>query len=595
MTKKTYVKQFNNNYGRIPPQAIDIEKAILGAILIEGSSFIRISHYFKNEGIFYKDVHNKIIKAIKDIHEINGAIDVLTVGDKLKINGDFDEIGGTPYIVELTANIASAAHLDFHCALFTDKYLLREIIRIGTEMADKAYEEQDPKMIAEWTENELLEKFDLDIEGKATFKDALSSTLLDISNKSKGIISSFIKTGDPEIDSKISFREKQICLIAGSEGSGKTKYMTYIAKKILDNNKNIRILWVSMEDTKEQIIRSFISINAKLTTKQLQSINYELSEDQLKIIHKIANDFNDYKIDFIDRVSSIRTIMRRGKMIHDKYKEDSLIIIIDNLGLITTDSFYKGIEKDDYLAAKLKELCDDTNASLFLLHHITKENSKRFNINEGYRPRKEYIKGSTRILDYVQQALLVNLPRKHKDLVMQEKEKAKVFDIKPRTGRFDETRFLMEFWTINPKGDKNTKTITDLKKVTWDELRYVCITDKQNDGSNITVSFIIKKYLEYSAFIDDKNRDRETQFHTEKLSIYTFINTKKYNEDFSPQNNSRSYYLYGNNMELSKNINSLFIVESVKNRDGSDIEDQSIIRYDANLDYNIFKPLKNQN
>jgi len=130
-----------------------------------------------------------------------------------------------------------------------------------------------------------------------------------------------------------------------------------------------------------------------------------------------------------------------------------IIIVIDNLGLISTDTFYKGTEKDDYLAGKLKELSELTDSSIFLIHHITKENSRAFNLKEGYRPRKEYIKGSSRILDYVQQAMMINLPRKYKDLASEEKDKAIMFATKERSGSFDKTRFLMEFWTINPQGD----------------------------------------------------------------------------------------------------------------------------------------------
>ena len=332
-------------------------------------------------------------------------------------------------------------------------------------------------------------------------------------------------------------------------------------------------------------------MDVKLTTKQLQSINYTLSPEQLDNINKISEEFSDYKIEFIDRVCSVQTIVRKTKNYREKYKDSTIIVVIDNLGLITTDSYYKGIEKDDYLAGKIKELCDSTNTCMFVIHHITKESSKRFNLDEGYRPRKEYIKGSTRILDYVQQAVLVNLPRKYKDLVQEEKSKTKILNIKERTGKFDRTRFLAEFWTINKKGDKNTKNITDLQEATWNELKFACATDTTEKGEPLAAGYIIKKYIEYSFYMDELNKYRTKGFKTEKLSIYSFITNKKYKEDYSPEKDSRSYYLYGNDISLSANINELFIVEIVKNRDGIDVEDESIIRYRANLDFNIFIPI----
>jgi hypothetical protein len=228
---------------------------------------------------------------------------------------------------------------------------------------------------------------------------------------------------------------------------------------------------------------------------------------------------------------------------------------------------------------------------MFILHHITKESKNKLNINEGYRPRSEYIKGSTRILDYVQQAILVNLPRKYKDLVSEEKKKAEMFNAKEIKGKFNVERFKNEFWSINPKGDKNTKAITDLFDNTWNELKFVCGSETLDDGMPITVGYLMRKYIEYSISIDEVNRNREAKYQSEKFSIYTFLNHKKFKEDYKPQPSSRTFYLYGNDISRAQFIQNLFIAECVKNRDGSDIDDQNIIRYNANLDYNIFTPM----
>jgi len=458
-------------------------------------------------------------------------------------------------------------------------------------MINKAYAEEDPSDIAEWGENQILEKFKLDIDSRNNFKEALHSTLMDITNKAKGLTKNFIKTGDKEIDDKVSLREKSIILIAGAEGCGKTKYTTYLGKQALDNNNKLRVLWFSMEDSKEQIVRSFISRETHLTTKELQSINYTLTKENLDHIHRVTDAFNDYQIEFVDRVSSIRNIIRKTKNYRDKYKDDTIILVLDNLGLIATDSFYKGLEKDDYLAGKIKELCDETGVCIIVLHHITKDSAKRFNLTEGYRPRKEHIKGSTRILDYVQQAMLVNLPRKYKDLVAEEKDKIKMVHTKMAEGKFSKARFLEEFWIINPQGDKNTKGISDLQEATWGELKLCCAIEKKDNGEPIGAVYIMRKYLEYSFYIDDINRHREAQYRSEKLSIFSFISNKKFKEDYSPKKDSRAYYLYGSDLSKVTNINDLFIAEMVKNRDGNDVEDESIIRYKCNLDYNIFELL----
>jgi len=590
---KKKAQVINPEYGRMPPQAIEIEEAILGAILLEPGSYTFVAHFLTEPSVFYKECNIKILEAIIELHKKNVGIDILTVTDHLRKTEKLMEVGGPAYITKLMSNIGSAKHLSFHCAIITDKYLLRELIRVGAEMQQKAYEEEDPKDIAEWAEKELITKFDLDIEGRISFKDALHMTLLDIANKAKGLVSTFIRTGDKSFDENITLRERQILLIAGAEGCGKTKYATYLAKGILDNNDNVRILWFSMEDSKEQIIRSFISMGCKLTSKQMQSINYTITADDQEKIADSVQRFGNYNIEFVDHVCTINTISRKAKQFRDKNPDDTIIIIVDNLGLINTESFYKGNEKDDYLAGRIKDISDQTLSSIIVLHHITKESAKSFNLAEGYRPRKEYIKGSTRILDYVQQAILVNLPRKYKDLVIEEKEKAKLFNVKPATGKFDFSRFINEFWVLNPHSDKNTKTIVDLREMTWEQLKEACSLDTLDNGAPMGVSYIMRKYIEYSLFIDDKNRHREQKYYEEKLSIYSFIVNKKYKEDFKPKQTTRTYYLYGNDIKLSLKLQHLFIVEAVKNRDGQDSDDTNIIRYEANLDYNTFEIINN--
>jgi len=580
------------DYEKIPPQAIDFEEAILGALLLESDSFSRVSHILKDPSVFYKEAHQMILEAIIELHSESIGIDILLVSERLRKKEKLENIGGVVYLSQLTARVGSAKHLIFHCTIITDKFLLRELIRIGHDMQIKAFDESsDPNDIAEWAEEQLQQKFDLDIEGRATFKDALTATLLDISNKQKGIINTFIKSGDEQIDENLSLRSRQICLIAGAEGVGKTKYATHLVKGILDHNEDASALWFSMEDSKEQIVRSFISEATMITTKHLQSINYTLTNEDSKKIDDAVAEFKQYDIEFVDRVCSIRTIVRKIKQFKDRFPTNQIIVIIDNLGLITTDSYYKGVEKDDYLAAKIKDVCDQTNASILLLHHMTKEGAKSLNLKDGYRPRKEHIRGSSRILDYVQQCMLLNLPSKYKDLTLQEREKKKLFNLKQRTGSFDFTRFIMEFWTINPKADKLTKHLSDLRQATWNELKFTCGEEKMPDGSKMGVGFILNKYLEYSVYIDDVNRPRETKYHKEKVAIHTFITKKMYNESYSPENNSRTHYLYGDNLRLALKLKNIFIAEIVKNRDGDDDEDHNILRYESHLGYNSFKPL----
>jgi hypothetical protein len=100
--------------------------------------------------------------------------------------------------------------------------------------------------------------------------------------------------------------------------------------------------------------------------------------------------------------------------------------------------------------------------------------------------------------------------------------------------------------------------------------------------------------MQYLAWIEDINSDRDKRYHKQKVSIYGYLKTQMYNEDYTPDQSSRTYYLYGGNDNLKKELNRLFIVEAQKNRDGGTDDDQVIFRYYADLDHNIFEEVKDE-
>ena len=124
--------------GKIPPQCIDLEQAVLGALILEGRSVENIN--LKPEH-FYKDIHQKIFEAIQNIHIRNDNIDTLTVTEELKKLNYFEEIGGVYYITQLTGKIASAAHIETHSYIIYDKYVKRKLIRFSSSLQQKAFDD----------------------------------------------------------------------------------------------------------------------------------------------------------------------------------------------------------------------------------------------------------------------------------------------------------------------------------------------------------------------------------------------------------------------------------------------------------------------
>ena len=588
MSKKQIMSTID--IGKIPPQNVEMEESVLGAMLSSKEATLKMCMRMKPE-YFYKDANQRIFKAILDlINKGRGAVDLLTVQEQLRANGDLESIGGPYYLTKIYDNTANTMNVDIHSMAVTDSYWKRELIRIGSEMNNKGFDNSlDPLNIAEDAEKELREIFNITDTHKNSFYEALQSTITDIQRKAQGETSAYLKTGDKFLDKEVSLRRGFVCVIAGSEGSGKTKYVTHLARGMLDIKENdLGVLWFTMEDDRMQIIRSFISMDTKLTTKELQSINYSLTQENIEHIDEVSHAFLDYDIEFIDRQVDIHHIISQAKRFSDERVGKSLLIIIDNLGLVEVERGFTPIERDDYIVGKIKDLSSELDACIILVHHFNKEASKKANIQEGYRPRKDHIKGSTRILDYVQQALLINLPRKYKDLIYEEKQKQIVM---PKLTKMDEKAFFEYFWPLNPKGDNFTKSLADLPKATWNELLVTVRHKKTLTNKQITAGFILKKYIEYVNYINDTNSDREKKYHARKISIYEFLKKNKYNEGFAPEKSSKSYYLYGGNVDLKSKIEELFIVEAVKNRDGGTADEQVIFRYFGDLSYNSFKEI----
>src|SRR5437868_11409886 len=126
--------------GKLPPQAVDLEEAVLGALMLEKDALSSVIDILKPE-VFYKDSHQKIFKTIRHLFEKTSPVDILTVTAQLRQFGELEMIGGAYYITELTNRVASAANIEYHSRIIIQKFIQRELIRISTEVINSAYED----------------------------------------------------------------------------------------------------------------------------------------------------------------------------------------------------------------------------------------------------------------------------------------------------------------------------------------------------------------------------------------------------------------------------------------------------------------------
>ena len=128
------------DYGKLPPQAIDLEEAVLGALMLDKEALTDVIDILKKDS-FYKEDHQMIYEAILDLFQKSEPIDILTVTQELKKRGELEIIGGPFYIAQLTNRVASSANVEFHARIISQKHIQRELIKISSDTIKKAYDE----------------------------------------------------------------------------------------------------------------------------------------------------------------------------------------------------------------------------------------------------------------------------------------------------------------------------------------------------------------------------------------------------------------------------------------------------------------------
>ena len=126
--------------GRVPPQAVDLEKAVLGAMMLEKNAVTETIDILSQES-FYDPKHQYIFAVIKDLFGTSKPIDILTVTDKLQKNGELEAAGGAAYISQLTSRVASTAHVEYHARIISEKHIKRELIRMCGEVMKEAFDD----------------------------------------------------------------------------------------------------------------------------------------------------------------------------------------------------------------------------------------------------------------------------------------------------------------------------------------------------------------------------------------------------------------------------------------------------------------------
>lgn len=337
VSRKHSVQNPNNMLGKVPPQALELEEAVLGALMLEKDALTNVIDILKVES-FYKDSHQAIFQAILDLFTDSQPIDLLTVTNQLRRNGTLEIAGGAFYVTELTSKVASAANIEYHARIITEQSIKREMIRISSEIQKDAYEETtDVFELLDKMEQSLFEISEKNIrKNYSDMKSIMREAIVELESRrgqKDGLTG--VPSGFTALDRVTSgWQKSDLVIIAARPAMGKTAFVLSVLRNAaVDHNKPVAIF--SLEMSSVQLVNRLISSEAELDSEKIKKGSLE-DHEWAQLVHKTAK-LSKAPL-FVDDTPALSILELRAKCRKLKAQHDIQMIVIDYLQLMSGDS-----------------------------------------------------------------------------------------------------------------------------------------------------------------------------------------------------------------------------------------------------------------
>lgn len=365
----------NLEHGKLPAQNIEIEEAVLGALLIDKTGMY-IAKNILTEQTFYKEQNQLIYSAIKQLDDKSQPIDLITIVDKLKKLGKLEVVGGPYYISQLTDRVSSAANIESHCMIIKQHEIKRKQVAFGAEIITQGYDPtcdimQTNEMISK-TANELMNTIEPNSQRNNVELIRLATKHVERAAENKGITG--VQTGFVEHDKMTGgWQPGDIIIIAARPSMGKTAFILSMARN-MSYKFNNHVAFFSLEMKGERLMSRLISGEAQIPNDKLKK--GKLTTDEWKIYHKGAAELEGEELHIFDDVKSIHGIKTKCLELHMKGKLDC--VVIDYLQLIEYQEFKNNREREvSEISRSLKLLAMQLNIPIICLSQLSREVEKR--------------------------------------------------------------------------------------------------------------------------------------------------------------------------------------------------------------------------
>ncbi|NRS89123.1 replicative DNA helicase [Flavobacterium sp. 7E] len=360
--------------GKLPPQVLELEEAVLGAMMIDKKGVDDVIDILQPDA-FYKDAHKHIFEAIVQLFTETQPIDLLTVSAQLKKNGKLDLAGGDFYLIQLTQKISSSAHIEFHSRIILQKFIQRSLIRISSEIIEDSYDDSaDVFDLLDKAESKLYEVTQGNIKRSS---ETAQSLVLQAKKRIEEIAGqeglSGVATGFEKLDKITSgWQPSDLIIIAARPAMGKTAFVLSMARNMaIDFGMPVALF--SLEMASVQLITRLISSETglsseKLRTGKLEKHEWEQLSTKVKNLEKAPL--------FIDDTPSLSIFDLRAKARRLVSQHGIRIIIVDYLQLMTAGGNGKGggnrEQEISTISRNLKALAKELNVPVIALSQLSR-------------------------------------------------------------------------------------------------------------------------------------------------------------------------------------------------------------------------------
>ena len=400
----------DNTYGHLQPQALDVERAVLGALMIDKDAYAVVCEMLYPES-FYEPRNQKIYAAIRDLSMAEQPVDILTVTDQLARNGDLDGAGGPAYIAEVSGRTASSANIEYHARIVAQKFLARQLISFASGIETKAFDDTvDVDELMQEAEGSLFELSQRNMKKDYTQIDPVIKNAVDVIQKASANKDGLtgVPTGYHKLDDITSgWQASDLVIIAGRPAMGKTSFALSMAKNIAADYK-VPMAFFSLEMSNVQLVNRLISNCCEIQGSKI--LNGQLQPDEWERLDKRLNNLLGAPL-YVDDTPGLSVFELRTKARRLVREHGVKIIMIDYLQLMNANGmrFSSRQEEVSTISRSLKGLAKELDVPILALSQLNRGVESREGL-EGKRPQLSDLRESGAIEQDADMVLFVHRP-----------------------------------------------------------------------------------------------------------------------------------------------------------------------------------------